>query len=382
MSKSDTYIQYGVPSNWADNFELIGISATTFRNTPKKDLIDRYNIASDQIDFVKNCLTRQPIDGDTLQTLLEANRFVCCLCKGQKSDAYIIHHIEPYATTQDNEYHNLAVLCPNDHDLVHREGQSLTNKITKEQLLKAKDNWEKEVEVLNVRVASQNGEINEVDFINVPRILELYNEVFKSVPKTKYSTSLLQKTAINTDGSINSTFIEKFNKNPATPFIFFGPNGSWELSLHFEEVFKEILTKVEFIDLDTVINKKAIQSENLIGKFCFYVGGLYGNRPERPITFDTECTHLYFHRKSFFIEWIVDPQYMKSSSSITRLSDRTEYLIYGRIRSIGTKTWKDKEYIHFSIRPYLFGLPTTTKSRKPAIHFIEKYKDYDFDGED
>jgi hypothetical protein len=382
MSKSDTYIQYGVPSNWAKNYESIGISATTFRNTPKKDLISKYKIASDQIDFVKNCLTRQPIVEDVLQELLEANRFVCCLCKGQKGDGYIIHHIEPYASTQDNEHHNLAVLCPNDHDLVHREGQSLTNKITKEQLVKAKHNWEKEVEVLNVQVASQGGEINEVDFINVPRILELYNEVIKSIPKTKYSESLLQKAALNSDGSINSTFIEKFNKNPATPFIFFGLNGSWELSLHFEEVFKEILTKVEFIDLDSLLNKKAIQSENLIGKFCFYVGGLYGNRPERPITVDTECTHLYFHRKSYFVEWIVAPQYMKSSSSITRLSDRTEYLIYGRIRSIGKKTWKDKEYIHFSIRPYLFGLPTMTKTRKPAIHFTEKYKDYDFDEED
>jgi len=382
MSKSNTYIQYGVPSNWANNFELIGLSATTFRNTPKKDLIDKYNIANDQIDFVKSCLTRQPIDGDVLQELLEANRFVCCLCKGQKGDAYIIHHIKSYAASQDNSILNLAVLCPNDHDLVHREGQSLTNKITEEQLTKAKCNWEKEVEVLNVQIASQSGEINEVDFINVPRILGLYNEVFKSIPKTQYSNSLLEKAAINEDGSINSSFIEKFNKNPATPFIFFGPNGSWELSLHYEEVFKEILSRVEFIDLDNLINKKAVQSENLNGKFCFYVGGLYGKEPERPITFDTKCTHLYFHRRSFFIEWIVDPQYMKSSSSIMRLSERTQYLIYGRIRNIGTKTWNDKEYIHFSIRPYLFGLPTKTKNRKPAIHFIEKYKDYDFGEED
>lgn len=31
MSLKETYIQYGVPSNWAHEYELIGISASTFK---------------------------------------------------------------------------------------------------------------------------------------------------------------------------------------------------------------------------------------------------------------------------------------------------------------------------------------------------------------
>lgn len=145
MSLEKTYIQYGVPSNWAHQYELIGISSTTFRQTSKKLLQEKYHIPKVQIDFVKNCLVREPIADSILQSLLENNRFVCCLCKGQKSDAYIIHHIVEYSITKDNTYPNLALLCPNDHDLAHRSGIALTNKISENQIREAKKNWEEQV---------------------------------------------------------------------------------------------------------------------------------------------------------------------------------------------------------------------------------------------
>lgn len=378
MKIADTYIQYGVPSDWANEFENIGLPSSTFKNTSIKNLIAKYKIEESRAEFVKDCLKRNPIDDGIVQSLLENSRFVCSLCKGQKSDAFIIHHIEPYSVSQDNSYNNLVVLCPNDHDLVHREGQSLTNKITKEQLIKAKTNWQKEVETNNVLIATQNGEISEVDFINIPRVLELYYRLFKQAPKTNYSKDLNSQLLLKNDGSINYKILSKIHKNSMTPFMSFGPQSSWALSLHFEEVFKTILTKINFDDLDSLLNKKSLSNNDLIGKFCFYVGGLYGNRPQMPINEQTKSCHLYFHRKSFFVEWIIDPKYMKSSSSIDRLANRTEYLIYGRIRSVDIKDWKGKDYVYFNIRPYLFGLPTLTKSRRPAIHY-DKYKDFEFD---
>ncbi len=154
MSLEKTYIQYGVPSNWAHEYELIGISASTFKQTLKKNLFEKYNIPKSQIDFVKNCLVRQPIDESVVYKLLENSRFVCCLCKGEKSDAYILHHIIEYSLSQDNSYPNLAVLCPNDHDLAHRNGGALTNKITEQQIREAKKNWEKQVKKENKTAAS------------------------------------------------------------------------------------------------------------------------------------------------------------------------------------------------------------------------------------
>jgi hypothetical protein len=152
MSLKDTYIKYGVPSIWAAKYERLAISCATFKATSAKNLTTRYNIAADEVTFVKNCLVRQPIDDWVVQKLLENSRFVCCICKGQKSDGYIIHHIIEYSLTQDNSYENLAVVCPNDHDLAHRSGISLTNKLTEQQLRITKANWEKEVKHGNTQI--------------------------------------------------------------------------------------------------------------------------------------------------------------------------------------------------------------------------------------
>lgn len=179
MSLKKTYIQYGVPSIWAQDYESKNISANTFRQTSKKNLVEKYRIPQIQISFVKDCLTRKPIDEKVFDKLLENNRFVCCWCKGTKSDAYIIHHIEEYSLTQNNKYENLAVLCPNDHDLAHREGAFLANKIPKEQIREAKKNWEKEVKKGNKEIASTKPiSIKNVNWrnINIFKELQSYTE--------------------------------------------------------------------------------------------------------------------------------------------------------------------------------------------------------------
>lgn len=179
MSLEKTYIKYGVPSHWAHEYQLRKISSMTFKVTSKCDLVEKYKVPLEQVDFVKNCLIRQPIDDAVIQKLLENSRFVCCLCKGQKSDAYIIHHITEYSETQDNRYENLAVLCPNDHDLAHRRGTALTNKISEQQIKEAKRNWEEQVEKGNRQKALhelQGAQISELDNLNPYKELLSYTE--------------------------------------------------------------------------------------------------------------------------------------------------------------------------------------------------------------
>jgi HNH endonuclease len=153
MSLVQTFIQYGVPSNWAAAYAVSGLSVATFKVTSKKHLAERYKIPVEQISFVKDCLQRKPIEEKIVQQLLEKSNFICCLCKGTKSDAFIIHHITEYSKTQDNQYTNLAVLCPNDHDLAHREGVALTNKISEAQIRQAKTSWEKQVKKDNKKAS-------------------------------------------------------------------------------------------------------------------------------------------------------------------------------------------------------------------------------------
>jgi hypothetical protein len=149
MPLKQTYIQYGVPSDWAKEYETKGLSAATFKQTTNKNLIEKYRIPLQQVKFVKTCLYREPINEVIVQQLLENNNFLCCLCKGTKSDAYIIHHLVEYSKSQDNSYSNLALLCPNDHDLAHRGGNAITNKITVAQIRLAKKNWESQIKKEN-----------------------------------------------------------------------------------------------------------------------------------------------------------------------------------------------------------------------------------------
>lgn len=168
MSISQTFIQYGVSDEIATELEAKGLTKSKFLKTSIKDLIQKYDVESTVAAFVKDCINRKPIDDETIQQLLENSNFLCCICKGKKSYAYIIHHIVPYSKTKDNSYDNLAVLCPNDHDLAHREGIALTNKITEKQIKATKANWEKKVKQSNSDKSKQSA--SELDRIDKSKI--------------------------------------------------------------------------------------------------------------------------------------------------------------------------------------------------------------------
>lgn len=382
--KEEAYLNYGVPSNWIDNYLDKGLTISTFRSTSKKNLIKRYGIEDQEVDFVKNCLRRKPIDEDTLQNLLERNNYTCCLCKGTKSSSYIIHHIEEYSKTQDNDYTNLAVLCPNDHDEAHKQGKSLTNRITPVNIRKTKEKWEKQVEKENVRNASLSGDIHEIDFLNFHRIIELYSNTIGETPKSRFSDKLVKLGALTNDGYLNMDYIKIHNRNPENPLNFFCGFGSWDLSLHYFDLLRQCIQKLEFVDLDDLLNKKAIQNGNIIGRYCFYVGGLYGKSPNSNGISSEKMTHLYLRRKPFFVEWKVDTTYLLSSTARMRMSDRTIYIIYGLIRNIGEKERNGEKFIYIDIRPYLFGIPNVTKNRTPIVHYLKNQNDFEkyFDNEE
>lgn len=376
----ETYIQYGVASDLAQKLKSLGLPLTTFRSTSKKNLETKYGLVKSEIDLVKDLIEREPIDKDLIEILLEKSNFTCCICKGTKSDAYVIHHIDHYSKTQDNSYQNLAVLCPNDHDLAHKEGKSLTLKLTPEQIRNLKTKWETEVENNKVYKASVNGDINEVDFLNVPRIIEACKEIFGELPETEYTKSLIQDKLIDNSGFINLGKISTIADNPNTPLIFFAPLGSTKLRYHYFELLKKLLKRLNFVDLDLLLNKQSVK-EGIIGKYCYYVGGVYGQKPDSPVTKDSQMTRISFRRKPFFVEWPVDQKYFASSSTRARACHRNIYLIYGKIRNVDTIKIKDKPFIKIDIRPYAFGLPKETKHRTPDIAYQKRF-DEAFDDED
>ncbi|MBW4488989.1 MAG: HNH endonuclease [Trichocoleus desertorum ATA4-8-CV12] len=154
--------------------EACGLSATTLRSTPSKMLVKHHALSTEEVTWLKQCVSRQPINQETVQKLLESSNFVCCCCKGIKSDAYIIHHIVEYEISQDNSYSNLVVLCPNDHDLAHRS-PGLTSKLTIEQIKSSKESWEQQVRLHNLAMSEST---EREDFIlKIPRYQELQEQI-------------------------------------------------------------------------------------------------------------------------------------------------------------------------------------------------------------
>ncbi|THF51734.1 HNH endonuclease [Flavobacterium supellecticarium] len=370
----ETYIQYGVSSDLAQKLKLLGIPKTTFEKTSNKNLREKYFLPDDEIILVKELIKRQPIREDIIEKLLENSNYTCCICKGTKGKSYIIHHIEEYSTSQNNEYHNLAVLCPDDHDIAHKKGKSLTLKLTENQINNAKYKWEEEVKRRNIEKASKNGNIFEVDFINIPRILELCIELFDKIPNTRYTEQLLSLGLITIDGGINETKLSEVNENPTTPLIFFAPHGAAILKAHYYEIFQKVLMHLNFIDLDLLLNRNSIKS-GIVGEYCYYVGGPYSSKLPNPITKDCELMRFYFKRKPFIVEWLVDPKYFSSSSAKHRTNHRNVYMIYGKIRNVNIEIRDDKQHIIIDIRPYCFGLPELRKHRVPDIAYRDKYDD-------
>ncbi|ELX7501676.1 HNH endonuclease [Vibrio fluvialis] len=171
---ADTYLKYGVASDVSIKLEELGLSVTTFRALNITQLVDKYNLDKDEVSWVKRAITRKAIDPTIVHDLLENSNYICCCCKGLKSDSYIIHHIVEYEVSQNNEYDNLAVLCPNDHDLAH-SNSNLTNKLSSEHIIESKKNWEREIKLHNISVSKE--EQREQVLTKLPRYKVLNDEI-------------------------------------------------------------------------------------------------------------------------------------------------------------------------------------------------------------
>lgn len=372
-------IKYGIDIELADIAKSKSLNVSTIRNTSKSNLIDKYKLSSNQAEILKRAVTRQPIDENIIQVLLERSAFTCCICHGNKSDSYIIHHIEHYNISQDNSYENLAVLCPNDHELAHREGEALANKILPIQIQKAKNNWEKRVESNAImKLALEGNNVNDLDYINVNRVLELALQINKEIPETIYSERLYSEELILKTGNINPQLYEKYNLNKNTPLKFFAMYGSTMLIQHYYEILLQTFSKVKLYDLDDLLRVSELK-KGIIGKYCFYTGGVYGRTYKgKVIDENSEPTIIHFRRKPFFIEWKVDPMYITSSTATWRIGNRPIYLVYGKILDVSEVLENGEKRLLIDVRPYAFGIPNKSKERKPDIHYRDiDYSDYE-----
>jgi len=245
-----TFLRYGVSTVLAKKASNAGLTTSKTRALSQKDMVLKYGLSAGEAKALALAVRRAAIDSDVAQLLLERSNFVCCVCKGAKSPAYIIHHIVEYEKTQNNKYTNLAVLCPTDHDLAHQGG--LTLRLTDNQIRKAKASWERQVEVANAHRAAQKIDVNDnaIDYVNVKRIEELCVRLFKKIPQTTLTTGLKAVGILKNDGSFDQKYVQANLSGGRYLFDYI----THQETEHYRQLMQKIAEVTDFLELETTIS--------------------------------------------------------------------------------------------------------------------------------
>jgi hypothetical protein len=329
--------------------------------------VTNYAIGELEARELKKCVIRQPIDKTVAAMLLERANHTCCVCKGLKSHAIIIHHIVEYEISQDNTYTNLAVLCPSDHDLAHRPG-ALSLGLTVDQIRKAKQAWEHQVELHNVQRAARTIQINDeaIDYINIMRLEEMCARRFGRIPPTTISAGLQQKGIIDENLKFDESFVRA---NLSGGSYLFDYINSSETE-HYRQLLAKVAEVVEFEDLGEAARSGIRRLKAMEGKHAFFIGGITSKRPRRPITRDTEGFAFIHRSRKATIRWHADPNYLMSSSSISRQGQLNHYIIYGLVRTVHRASTADP--VEVTCSPLLVAQPSISIDRTPAIAYLRQ----------
>lgn len=200
----DNLLRYGINDELARRAAASSLTLTKIRSLSISDITGKFGMGEAEAQELKKCVLREPIDIQILGELLNASNFICNACRGQKSHAFLVHHIEPYELTQDNSYDNLIVLCPSDHDLAHRQG-GLTLSISKSQLISQKQAWEFEVKNVNHHMASRP--VN-LDFTPPQKTIESSDETTLRHLMNFINFTQLSSNIYNLPGSFDINFLD------------------------------------------------------------------------------------------------------------------------------------------------------------------------------
>lgn len=214
---------------------------------------------------------------------------------------------------------------------------------------------------ITTAIAASKGTVSDLDFINIPRVVELALSILKHVPRTAFTEQLQRRGLIDRSGMPTRRLVgQRARRYPMEGLATVG------VKHHFSDVFQQLIERVAFEDLEWLIRERGrFLSSGVVGKRCFYVGTLLGRSPVLPITSATPPTPLGFRKKGVIGEWLVDPSFVLSTTAIDRLGRRSPYIAYGTVRGISTRRIEGRRYRVIDLRPLLLGIPTRMQQPRP-----------------
>lgn len=176
-------IAHSVPSDLIEKIASRGHTLENLRSFSKAQLRNDYS--ADEADLLATKLRRHPIDDAIVDAILDASGTGCAYCADGLADRpFEIHHIVPYAQTQDNSEDNLILVCPTHHAWIHA-----TNETAEAQRRKRRE-WYATVEIRHEYetrgITFSHGVFEPIDYGSEPRILE----VLEGVPSPRTAMEL------------------------------------------------------------------------------------------------------------------------------------------------------------------------------------------------
>ncbi|GBQ30679.1 HNH endonuclease [Gluconacetobacter azotocaptans] len=352
MAKIIDFVNYGVPLELAERAKRLNLTKAKIQAFRRPELM-QMGLSEEDVKCLKDCLVRVPIPDETVYLLLGNSNSTCCVCKGQKGQTYIIHHIKPYATSQDNKYENLIVLCPSCHDIAHHPS-GLTLGISAKNLRKRKADWENEVALANSHRAAAQFKITSlgVDYANITRLEQACRGLLGEIPALSGAKNLRNfGVRFHADGTMNiDDILERLSNGR---FLFNFPGSA--SSLYWIELVEQLGSVVPFHDINAADTAGVTALHSLSGQFAFYTGFCQGERVPEPIRWPSDPINVSAELDNVVINFAVDPLYLLSATAISRIRERNRYAVYFWIRSVDTEPAMTKTTI--SAIPLLIAAP-------------------------
>ena len=116
-------VQLSIPTDLIDKIGQLGHTIANLRSFSAAQLEQHY--AQDEAELIAGKIKREPIEDSVIEAVLAASGEACIYCAdGNCTRPYEVHHIVPYASSQDNSEDNLALVCPSHHVWIHKTDES------------------------------------------------------------------------------------------------------------------------------------------------------------------------------------------------------------------------------------------------------------------
>ena len=278
--------------------------------------------------------SRPPIPTKILYNVLHKNRRTCCICRNPYKPI-IVHHIKEWHISRSHDENNLAVLCLEDHDLVHSRKQ-LSQNLDEKELRHHKIQWEKDVSTKDnqaILLLKHQENTARWDWINTRRVFELFQSLRIPIPHIDSIDYLYKKNIIDNFGILNDESQWNINiRREKYYFIDFG-QGNY-IADYLSAILEKVISKLPFIDITSLIEKRT-QLISLINNGSYIVAQLPFYYKQLSENHNLYMKKAYYRGYSVRIEFVFDSWYcLSSSAKFDAMSGRKVQTIFGFVREI------------------------------------------------